>query len=144
MKFKVLTFYLSFLYLIQFSCSQGTLSTHDHSTDKAQADSQIRVGEKIELGGGLRHVLQVGRVIQSTTNSGVLRTQVDIKNTSSKEVRFSYKFEWLDMDGLLVHNTALVWSSLLVRAGESKMIQSTSTMDNISGFILKIQPAKKL
>jgi hypothetical protein len=48
------------------------------------------------------------------------------------------------MDGLLVHNTALVWSSLLVRAGESKMIQSTSTMDNISGFILKIQPAKKL
>lgn len=144
MKFKDIKFHLGFLFLFQFSCSQGTLSTHDHETYRAEAGGQTLFGKKIELGGGLNQVLQVGRVIQSSTKSGVLSAQVNIKNTSSKEVRFSYKFEWLDMDGLLVNNSALVWSSLLVRAGESKMIQSTSTTHNISAFILKIQPAKKL
>jgi len=114
----------------------GTVSKKDPKD--ARAVPEIK---KVEFGAGLEKVLDVVRITQGKKED-LLHIQVELKNTSSKEVKISHKLEWLDDNGFLVKDTSLVWKALMVRPGESKMIESVSTRPRVSAFRLKIQPAK--
>ena len=97
---------------------------------------------KVEFGGELEKALEVVRITQGKADGNLLRMQVEIKNYSSTEVQFTHKLEWLDDEGFLVKDTSLVWKALMIRPGESKMIESIATRPGVSAFRLKIQPAK--
>ena len=123
------------------SCAEkgkvGTVSKKDPKDTRAVPDIK-----KVEFGAGLEKVLDVVRITQGKKAGDLLHIQVELKNTSSKEVNITHKLEWLDDDGFLVKDTSLVWKALMVRPGESQMIESVSTRPGISAFRLKIQPAK--
>ena len=122
------------------SCAEkgkvGTVSKKDPNDTRAVPEIK-----KVEFGAGLEKVLDVVRITQGKKED-LLHIQVELKNTSSKEVKISHKLEWLDDNGFLVKDTSLVWKALMVRPGESKMIESVSTRPRVSAFRLKIQPAK--
>jgi len=122
------------------SCAEkgkvGTVSKKDPKDTRAVPDIK-----KVEFGAGLEKVLDVVRITQGKKAGDLLHIQVELKNTSSKEVNITHKLEWLDDDGFLVKDTSLVWKALMVRPGESQMIESVSTRPGISAFRLKIQPA---
>ena len=128
-------------FLLVSSCAKngkvGMVSKKD-SQDQASHPEM----KKVEFGGGLDKVLDVIGVIQGKVGGDLLRIQVELKNNSSKEVNFTHKLEWLDNEGFLVKDTSLAWRSLMIRPGESKMIESISTRPKVSAFRLKIQPAK--
>jgi hypothetical protein len=123
------------------SCAEkgkvGTVSKEDPKDMRA-----IPEIKKVEFGTGLEKVLDVVRITQGKKAGDLLHIQVELKNTSSKEVKISHKLEWLDDNGFLVKDTSLVWKALMARPGESKMIESVSTRPGVSDFRLKIQPAK--
>ena len=98
--------------------------------------------KKVEFGGGLEKSLDVIRITQGKAEGDLLRIQVELKNISSKEVMLTHKFEWLDQEGFLVKDTSLVWKALMIRPGESKMIESISSRPGVTTFRLKVQPAK--
>ena len=122
------------------SCAEkgkvGTVSKKDPKDTRAVPEIK-----KVEFGAGLEKVLDVVRITQGKKED-LLHIQVELKNTSSKEVKISHKLEWLDDNGFLVKDTSLVWKALMIRTGESKMIVSVSTRPGVSAFRLKIQPAK--
>jgi len=128
-------------FFLMLSCADkgkvGTVSKKDPKDTRAVPDIK-----KVEFGAGLEKVLDVVRITQGKKAGDLLHIQVELKNTSSKEVNITHKLEWLDDDGFLVKDTSLVWKALMVRPGESQMIESVSTRPGISAFRLKIQPAK--
>jgi len=128
-------------FFLMLSCADkgkvGTVSKKDPKDTRAVPDIK-----KVEFGAGLEKVLDVVRITQGKKADDLLHIQVELKNTSSKEVNITHKLEWLDDDGFLVKDTSLVWKALMVRPGESQMIESVSTRPGISAFRLKIQPAK--
>jgi len=128
-------------FFLMLSCAEkgkvGTVSKKDPKDTRAVPDIK-----KVEFGAGLEKVLDVVRITQGKKAGDLLHIQVELKNTSSKEVNITHKLEWLDDDGFLVKDTSLVWKALMVRPGESQMIESVSTRPGVSAFRLKIQPAK--
>jgi len=98
--------------------------------------------KKVELEGGLEKSIDVIRITQGNADGELLRIQVELKNISSKEVMLTHKLEWLDQEGFLVKDTSLVWKALMIRPGESKMIESISSRQGVTSFRLKVQPAK--
>ena len=128
-------------FFLMLSCAEkgkvGTVSKKEPKDTRAVPDIK-----KVEFGAGLEKVLDVVRITQGKKAGDLLHIQVELKNTSSKEVNITHKLEWLDDDGFLVKDTSLVWKALMVRPGESQMIESVSTRPGISAFRLKIQPAK--
>ncbi|NDH01455.1 MAG: DUF1425 domain-containing protein [Opitutae bacterium] len=128
-------------FFLMLSCAEkgkvGTVSKKDPKDTRAVPEIK-----KVEFGAGLEKVLDVVRITQGKKAGDLLHIQVELKNTSSKEVNITHKLEWLDDDGFLVKDTSLVWKALMVRPGESQMIESVSTRPGISAFRLKIQPAK--
>ena len=138
---KMLSLSCMFGVFLMFSCAEkgkvGTVSKKDPKDTRAVPEIK-----KVEFGAGLEKVLDVVRITQGKKAGDLLHIQVELKNTSSKEVKISHKLEWLDDNGFLVKDTSLVWKALMVRPGESKMIESVSTRPGFSAFRLKIQPAK--
>jgi uncharacterized protein YcfL len=133
---------LPFLCLLLFSsCSRketvGTVSKKD-----PQDQSSAPEMKKVEFGGGLEKSLDVIRITQGKAEGDLLRIQVELKNISSKEVMLTHKLEWLDQEGFLVKDTSLIWKPLMIRPGESKMIESISSRPGVTTFQLKVQPAK--
>lgn len=128
-------------FFLMLSCAEkgkvGTVSKKDPKDTRAVPDIK-----KVEFGAGLEKVLDVVRITQGKKAGDLLHIQVELKNTSSKEVNITHKLEWLDDDGFLIKDTSLVWKALMVRPGESQMIESVSTRPGVSAFRLKIQPAK--
>jgi uncharacterized protein YcfL len=137
---KIFSLSTMFGVFLMFSCAEkgkvGTVSKEDPKDMRAVPE------KKVEFGAGLEKVLHVVRITQGKKAGDLLHIQVELKNTSSKEVKISHKLEWLDDNGFLVKDTSLVWKALMVRTGESKMIESVSTRPGVSDFRLKIQPAK--
>ena len=133
---------LSFLCLLLFSsCTRketvGTVSKKDPQDQSPEPEMK-----KVEFGGGLDKSLDVIRITQGKAEGDLLRIQVELKNISSKEVMLTHKLEWLDQEGFLVKDTTLVWKPLMIRPGESKMIESISSSPRVTTFQLKVQPAK--
>ena len=138
---KIFSLSCMFGVFLMLSCAEkgkvGTVSKKDPKDTRAVPEIK-----KVEFGAGLEKVLDVVRITQGKKAGDLLHIQVELKNTSSKEVNITHKLEWLDDDGFLVKDTSLVWKALMVRPGESQMIESVSTRPGISAFRLKIQPAK--
>ena len=134
------TLFFSLLFILS-ACTQkgkvGTVGKADPRDKSAQPELK-----KVEFGGELEKALEVVRITQGKADGNLLRMQVEIKNYSSKEVQITHKLEWLDEEGFLVKDTSLVWKALMIRPGESKMIESIASQPGVSAFRLKIQPAK--
>ncbi len=115
----------------------GTVSKKDPHVLSTNPDLK-----KVEFAGGLENSLDVIRITQGKTDGDLLRIQVELKNISSKDIAITHKLEWLDQKGFLVRDSSLVWKALMIRPGESKMIESASTRPRVTAFRLNIQPAK--
>ncbi|MGA1101943.1 MAG: DUF1425 domain-containing protein [Opitutales bacterium] len=88
-------------FFLMLSCAEkgkvGTVSKKDPKDTRAVPDIK-----KVEFGAGLEKVLDVVRITQGKKAGDLLHIQVELKNTSSKEVNITHKLEWLDDDGFLV------------------------------------------
>jgi len=127
--------------LLTFGCAEkgrvGTVSKKDPQDQNPEPEMK-----KVEFGGGLEKSLDVVRITQGRAEGNLLRIQVELKNISSNEVMLTHKLEWLNQEGFLVKDTSLVWKALMIRPGESKMIESVSSRPGVTTFRLKVQPAK--
>ena len=127
--------------LLTFGCAEkgrvGTVSKKDPQDQNPEPEMK-----KVEFGGGLEKSLDVVRITQGRAEGNLLRIQVELKNISSNEVMLTHKLEWLNQEGFLVKDTSLVWKALMIRSGESKMIESISSRPGVTTFRLKVQPAK--
>ena len=69
----------------------------------------------------------------------LLKAQVSIKNDSSDDLSFSYKFKWLDKAGFEIAIDGRPWSPLNITAYETKSVQAVAPNPTATTFNIMVQ-----
>jgi uncharacterized protein YcfL len=69
---------------------------------------------------------------------GHLRIQVEVRNTTRRYRRFSYKFEWFDGDGILVELPTGGYRDSQLEGGESRMLVAVAPTAEAKDFRLQL------
>ena len=69
----------------------------------------------------------------------LLRVQATIKNQSSGDLNFQYKFKWLDKDDFEVAIGGRPWQPLTITGYESKSVQAVAPNPTATSFQILVQ-----
>jgi len=69
----------------------------------------------------------------------LLKAQVSVKNDSSDDLSFSYKFKWFDKDGFEIAIDGRPWSPLNITAHETKSVQAVAPNPSATTFNVMVQ-----
>ena len=134
-------FFIPFLFFVILGgCAKNKVhtTTKENPTDES-TNSNLK---KVNFQGDLKDKLTITKLTQGMVSDDLLKVQVRLQNSSDKDLNLTYKFEWLEENGMMIKDSSLVWIPLLVRGGESLGIQSVATTTKAKNFYLKIQRAK--
>lgn len=85
-----------------------------------------------------RH-LSVVRVNEGTASGDLARVQVILRSNRSKPMTINYRFEWYDLDGMLVSTASGGWKPLRLMGKEQKAIGAVAPNPRAVDFVLKLQ-----
>lgn len=85
---------------------------------------------------------------EGMTNGGFLQVQIEVLNRKNSMQDFSYRFEWFDMNGMLVDTPTSVWIPRQIEGQETLAIAAvaptTTAKDFRVKFIENVVAEKKL
>lgn len=129
---------------------QNTVSTIENEQREMKVN-YIR-SKNISTDAYLRDRLIIDSMNKSTLPSGLMQAQVTIRSnrvgfftelwsdiTDEDPYKISYRFNWLDLDGMEVKTASSVWTELDLIPGETKRIQSVGPNPRCKDFMLSIK-----
>jgi uncharacterized protein YcfL len=125
------------LALVAAGCHTNTVN----SVENAQKEGQrsMITDQRVVTDAKLARSVSIVGVNTAMTPGGVLKVQVELANRTRPAVRFAYRFEWFDVNGMQIDN---VMSAAVVPdqidGGESKFISSTAPNLACKDFRLKL------
>jgi uncharacterized protein YcfL len=130
--------------LVPLGCAGGAARRGGNSlegtTESRPADGP-RVDQRIVIGSGsLDRKLRFGDLV-SRQEGLLLHVQVSIENTTSKPVRFEYRWEWTDATGFQLGDTLSSWQPSVVDASGRKLLSGVGPGPGAVNFRLYIQEA---
>ena len=90
---------------------------------------------------GLNKSVSVVGVNTAMTPGGVLKVQVELLNRTKSFHRFSYRFEWFDLNGMQINNVVSATTPDQIEGGESKFISAIAPTPACKDFRLKLLEA---
>ena len=111
-----------------------------NSVENAQKEGQRNMvsDQRVISSPSLSRNVNVVGVNTVMTAGGLLRVQVELLNTTRSIHRFSYKFEWFDVNGMQVNNILSAPVTDQIEGKESKMISSIAPNPGCKDFRLKL------
>ncbi len=85
---------------------------------------------------------RIQQVIETTLPGDILKVQVSLQNTSSFEQRLIYKFEWFDLNGMIVETPLSTWQAKDVMGKEVYELTGVAPTPRAKDFRLKLQESK--
>jgi len=119
----------------------GCHSNTVNSVENAQKSGQrtMLADQRVITDTQLARSVSVFGVSTAMTPGGVLKVQVELANRTKSLVRFAYRFEWFDANGMQVDN---VMSATVVpdqiEGGEGKFISAVAPNSASKDFRLKL------
>jgi len=101
--------------------------------------SQGNVTQVIESNSGLLSDSLSISDTQTAYAGDMLKAQVSIKNDSSDDLSFSYKYKWLDKAGFEIAIDGRPWSPLTITAYETKSVQAVAPNPSATTFKIMVQ-----
>lgn len=74
------------------------------------------------------------------TDSGFLKAQVTLRNTSKRNLRAQYRFTWKDRDGLTLKNAETPWMPLEMHGREEAVLEAICPVPKAADFRLTVRP----
>lgn len=74
---------------------------------------------------------------ESTTSGGFLQVQIEVLNRKNSMQDFSYRFEWLDMNGMLLNTPTSVWIPRQIEGQETLSITAVAPITTAKDFRVK-------
>jgi uncharacterized protein YcfL len=149
MKKSIYTMLTAAVIVICTGC-QNTVNTVENE-QKAMKVNYIR-SKNISTDGYLRDRLIIDSMNKATLNSGLTQAQVTIRSnrvgfftemwsfmTGENPYKISYRFNWLDNNGMEVQTANSVWQELDLIPGETRRIQSMGPNPRCKDFMLSIK-----
>ena len=78
--------------------------------------------------------------LKRTTESGFIQVQSWLQNTDSGDIRFQYRFEWLDKDGMLIRESNPTWHVATVHGRDRLPLEGVSETRRAADFRLVVRP----
>jgi len=74
---------------------------------------------------------------ESITKGGFLKVQAEVHNQKNSMQSFNYRFEWFDMEGMLVDTPTSVWIPRQIAGQETLSITAVAPTPSVRDFRLK-------
>lgn len=129
---------------------QNTVNTVENE-QKEMKVNYIR-SKNISTDGHLRDRLVIASMNKATLPSGFMQAQVTIRSnrvgffsecwssiTGENPYKISYRFNWLDNNGMEVQTASSVWKEIDLIPGETRRIQSMGPNPKCKDFMLSIK-----
>ncbi len=94
--------------------------------------------KRIITDSGLNRIVNIVSVNEATVQGGLLKIQVQLRNDTSGVKAFNYRFEWYDMDGMLVNAPTSSWQIRMIEGGETISLVGVAPNSNAKDFRLKL------
>ena len=113
--------------------------TSVNSVENAQKTGQrsMITDQRVITDGSLKKKVSIVGVNTATTPGGFLKVQVELLNTTRSLARFSYHFEWFDINGMQLNTSASVEVPDQIQGGEDKFISSIAPTTACKDFRVK-------
>ena len=129
---------------------QSTVNTVENKQQNMQRDAVDT--SRISTDGFLRRRLQIVRVDKKLQPDGLLKVQVTARNVRSgfwaqigtwfmgdNPYHITYRFSWLDKDGMEVETAASTWVPMTVLPGDTIRLRAVSPNSRSKDFILSLR-----
>lgn len=131
-------------------CFQDTVNTVENSEKNMQAQS-VDI-QKVSTDSFLKGRLKIVRVDKVTLPDGLLKVQVSALNvrtgffseiwswfTNDNPYSITYRFTWLDQNGMEVNTAASTWIPLTVVPGDTIRLSAVSPNSRCKDFVLSLR-----
>lgn len=129
------------LFLVGFIASIAMLSscTTVNTVERATpiGTKQMIADKRVITDDTLKRKVSIVRVNESTTNGGFLQVQIEVLNQKNSMQDFSYRFEWFDMNGMLVNTPTSVWIPRQIEGQETLTITAVAPTPTAKDFRVK-------
>lgn len=72
-------------------------------------------------------------------DNGLVHVQLAIQNEDRGDVRFQYRFEWLDADGMVLEETLPTWQVATIHGKNRKVIEAVSESKDAADFRIVVR-----
>ena len=124
--------------LLALGCATN-VNTVERANPQAKPDmiADKRIITDASLGGLIRIV----SVNESIVSGNLKKVQVTLENVKNNTRRVSYKFEWIDQDGMATNSVVQSWQSLSFAGGETQMVSAVAISPKAVDFKFKLVEA---
>lgn len=77
--------------------------------------------------------------LRRDTSTGFVHVQAVLQNADYGDIRFQYRFEWYDKEGMLLEETSPMWHTARVHGKDRKVLEAVSESRQASDFRLVIR-----
>ena len=85
----------------------------------------------------LKRKVSIVGVNEATTSGGFLQVQIEVLNRKNSMQDFSYRFEWFDMNGMLLNTPTSVWIPRQIEGQETLSITAVAPTTTAKDFRVK-------
>lgn len=82
---------------------------------------------------------RISHHLKRRLETGSIQVQLTIQNDDRGDVRFQYRFEWLDADGMLIDETSPMWRVASIHGKDKKVLEGVSESKQAADFRLVIR-----
>ena len=115
------------------SCT--TVNTVERATPVGT--KQMVADKRVITDDTLKRKVSIVGVNESTTSGGFLQVQIEVLNQKNSMQTFSYRFEWFDMNGMLVNTPTSVWIPRQIEGQETLSITAVAPTTTAKDFRVK-------
>jgi uncharacterized protein YcfL len=114
-----------------------------NSVENAQKEGQrtMVADQRVVTDTGLNKSVSVVGINTAMTPGGVLKVQAELLNRTKSLHRFSYRFEWFDINGMQLTTVMTTTVPDQIEGGESKFISAVAPTPACKDFRLKLYEA---
>ena len=128
-------FLVGFIAGIAMLSSCTTVNTVERATPVGT--QQMVADKRVVTDDTLKRKVSIVGVNESTTSGGFLQVQIEVLNQKNSMQDFSYRFEWFDMNGMLVNTPTSVWIPRQIEGQETLSITAVAPITTAKDFRVK-------
>ena len=95
---------------------------------------QVIADKRVITDDTLKRKVSIVGMNEGMTQGGFLQVQIEVLNQKNSMQSFSYRFEWFDMNGMLVDTPTSVWIPRQIEGQETLTITAVAPTITAKGF----------
>jgi uncharacterized protein YcfL len=115
-------------------------ATNVNSVERAQSQAtpNLIADKRVITDATLGGLIRIVSVNESTVSGNLKKVQVTLENAKNNTRRISYKFEWVDQDGMATNSVVQSWQSISFAGRETQTVSAVAISPKAVDFKLKL------